>query len=69
MCFLRAVRKEANSAVKILDYKRVILTIKPDSNYAHITSLNSMETETLKPYRKKGTHCTQLRASVTKLMF
>ena len=53
MCFLRAVRKQTNSAVKILDYKRVILALKPDSNNVCITSLNSMEKETLKPYRKK----------------
>lgn len=53
MCFLTAVRKKDNLAVKIPDYKRAILTFKPDSHNAHITSINSMETETPKPYRKK----------------
>jgi len=54
MCFLKAVRKQANSAEKILDYKRVILTVKPDSHNAHITSLNAVETESSKPCRKKA---------------
>jgi hypothetical protein len=66
MCFLRAVRMQANSAVKIIDYKRVILTVKPDSHNAYITSLKSVETETSKMYRKKAHIFTRLRAGVPK---